>query len=68
MLYYLSRAWTYLYFVPRILGFMQAPAGEPLTTEVAGQVVQWVNLSWIRAGIDGVVEILLLVASSRRDA
>jgi len=47
---------------------LRAPAGEPLTPEVAGQVVQWVNLSWLRAGIDGVVAILLLVAGSRRDA
>jgi hypothetical protein len=40
----------------------------PLTADVAGQVIQWVNLSWMRAAIDGVVAILLLLASSGRDA
>lgn len=64
VLYYLSRAWTYLYFVPRVFAFMDVPAG-PLNADVASRVVEWVNLSWIRAAIDGVVAILFVSASNR---
>jgi len=67
-LYYLSRVWSYLYFVPRILQFMEAPAGAPLAPDLADQIVQWVNLSWIRAAIDGVAAVLLLLAISKDDA
>ena len=62
-LYYLSRAWSYLYFVPPILRFMEIPAGGPLTPDLADQIVQWVNRSWMRAAIDGVVAILFLLAT-----
>ena len=66
-LYYLSRAWTYLYFVPRIFEFMEAPAGGMLTPDLVSQIIQWVNLSWIRTAVDGVVAILFLIATSRSD-
>jgi len=67
ILYYLSRAWTYLYFVPRIFEFMEVSTGGPLSADLVSQMIQWVNLSWIRAANDGVVAVLLLLATSRSD-
>jgi len=59
-LFYLSRAWTYLYFVPQIFRFMTLPVDVPLSPKVATSVLKWVTLSWIRCAIDGVTAILFL--------
>ena len=65
ILYYCARAWTYIYFVPAIFKLMAVPAGTQISPELAGQIMQWVNLSWIRCAIDGVLAALLLFATSR---
>jgi hypothetical protein len=67
VLFYLSRVWTYIYFVPQIFQFMRIPATEPISVDVANGVLKWVNLSWIRCAIDGVVAILFLRAASTRE-
>ena len=67
ILYYLSRAWTYLYFVPRIFEFLEVSTGGSLRADLVSQMIHWVNLSWIRAASDGVVAVLLLLATSRSD-
>ena len=64
VLFYLSRAWTYIYFVPQIFQFMAVPAGASISPEVANGVAKWVNLSWIRYASDGVVAVLFLRAVS----
>jgi hypothetical protein len=64
VLFYLSRAWTYIYFVPQIFRFMALEAGTPLSSEVASDILKWVNLSWIRCTIDGIVAVLFLRATS----
>jgi hypothetical protein len=64
VLFYLSRAWTYIYFVPQIFRFMTLQAGTPLSSEGASDVLRWVNLSWIRCAIDGIVAVLFLRAAS----
>jgi hypothetical protein len=68
VLFYLSRAWTYIYFVPQILKFMSIPGGTALSYDVGSAVLTWVNLSWIRCAIDGVVAILFLRAASKPEA
>jgi hypothetical protein len=65
VLFYLSRAWTYLYFVPEIFRFMALPPNGPINLEIASSVISWVNLSWVRCAIDGAVAILFLRAASQ---
>jgi hypothetical protein len=64
LLYYAARAWTYVYFVPNIFEFMTTPAGAALSAELTGRVREWVLLSWIRTGIDGLLAVLFLLAAA----
>jgi len=66
-LFYLSRVWTYLYFVPQIFKFMATQVGTPIPAEIASSVVKWVALSWIGCAIDGVVAVVFLRAASAPD-
>jgi hypothetical protein len=68
ILFYLSRAWTYVYFVPQIFQFMAVPAGASISAELANNLMKWVNLSWIRCAVDGITAILFFSAASMRDA
>jgi hypothetical protein len=68
LLYYAARVWTYLYFVPNIFEFMATSAAGPLSAELMNRVTRWVNLSWVRAAIDGLTAVLFLVAASKADA
>ena len=63
-LYYSSRGWTYIYFVPAIFRFMSVP-DNPLSPDLASQIMRWVNLSWIRCTVDGVLACLLIYATSK---
>jgi hypothetical protein len=65
VLFYLSRVWSYVYFVPQIFRFMRIQTTEPISGKVASDVLKWVNLSWIRCAIDGVVAILFLRATAK---
>jgi hypothetical protein len=47
-LYYAMRAWSYLYFVPRIFDWADLPAGQPFSAEQLDQIRVWVALSWVR--------------------
>ena len=67
VLSYLSRAWSYLYFVPQILRFMVMRTGASISDDMARSVSNWVNLSWLRCLIDGVTAILFLRAAARCD-
>jgi hypothetical protein len=64
LLYYGARGWSYGYFVPRILEFMALPIEGGLSDELAEAVATWVQLSWIRAAVDGGVAIMFLFAVS----
>jgi hypothetical protein len=68
VLFYLSRAWTYIYFVPQIFKFMSIPGDTALSYDVGSAVLTWVNLSWITCAIGGVVAILFLRAASKPEA
>jgi hypothetical protein len=65
LLYYAARAWTYLYFVPGVFEFMATSPGGTLAADLVSRVTRWVDLSWIRAAIDGVTAVLFLVAASK---
>jgi hypothetical protein len=65
ILYYCARAWTYIYFVPAIFKLMAVPAGIPISPELTSEIMRWVNLSWIRCAVDGILAALLLFATSR---
>ena len=67
-MYYAARAWTYVYFVPNIFAFMTTPAGAVLSAELTGRVREWVLLSWLRTGIDGVLAVLFLLAAATAGA
>lgn len=67
VLFYLSRAWTYVYFVPQIFHFLTIEPGGSISPDVASAILKWVNLSWIRCAIDGVVATLFLRAASKLD-
>jgi hypothetical protein len=62
--YYAARIWTYVYFVPNIFEFMKTPAGGSLSADLVGRVTAWVQLSWIRTAIDGLMAVLFLLAAS----
>lgn len=68
ILYYCARAWTYIYFVPAIFKLMATPVTHPLSPELASEIMRWVNLSWIRCAVDGILAALLLFATSRASA
>jgi hypothetical protein len=61
-LYYAMRAWSYLYFVPRIFDWAEQPVGQPFSAEQLDQIRTWVGLSWFRGAADGLLFVLLLVA------
>src|SRR5215207_4673783 len=61
-LYYAMRAWSYLYFVPRIFDWAELPAGQPFSTDQLHQIRLWIGLSWVRGAADGLLFVLLLVA------
>lgn len=65
LLYYSSRCWTYIYFVPAIFRFMSVPPDNPLSSDLASEIMRWVNLSWIRCAVDGVLACMLLYAASK---
>ena len=67
VLFYLSRVWSYIYFVPQIFQFMTVSSGGALSSELAASVVKWVNLSWLRCAFDGVVAVLFLRAASESE-
>ena len=60
VVFYISRVWTYLYFVPQI--FDWSGSTTPLTAGQLEQAQTWVDLSWIRLAIDITIMILLLAA------
>lgn len=64
-LYYLARCWTYVYFVPRVFELMATTEHETLSAGLVSQMMMWVNLSWIRCVIDGVLAALLLLSISK---
>src|SRR5436190_13686543 len=39
VLFYLSRLWSYLYFVPQIFDFMKMQADTALSPEIAGKII-----------------------------
>jgi hypothetical protein len=43
---------------------MTTPAGAALSAELTGRVREWVLLSWIRTGIDGLLAVLFLLAAT----
>jgi hypothetical protein len=63
MIFFAMRVWSYLYFVPDILGWNQGTIGQPLSADQLEQAALWVDLSWIRLGADAVMALLLLGAA-----
>eukprot|EP00455_Lapot_gusevi_P044963 TRINITY_DN5702_c0_g1_i1.p1 TRINITY_DN5702_c0_g1~~TRINITY_DN5702_c0_g1_i1.p1 ORF type:complete len:143 (+),score=24.68 TRINITY_DN5702_c0_g1_i1:65-493(+) len=67
ILFYAGRVWSYTFFIPRIMTeFMPLPPGQPLTDKAAADLVQWVQLSWVRCALDGIACVLILYALSLR--
>jgi hypothetical protein len=66
--YYISRVWTYVYFVPAIFRLMELPLESSLSADLASQIAHWVNLSWIRCAVNGALALLLLFAALRPPA
>lgn len=63
ILYYLSRAATYVYFVPKIFHFMTLePTIAAADSAVVTEVLQWIKLSWIRCAIDCIASVMLFIA------
>ena len=61
--YYGMRVWTYIYFVPVIFEFGAIPPDGPFSAEVVERFRIWVNLSWIRFGVDISTNLLFLLAA-----
>jgi hypothetical protein len=62
-LFFALRVWSYLYFIPDILEWNQGMTGQPLSSDQLDQAVLWVDLSWIRLGLDAAIALLLLGAA-----
>ena len=65
--YYISRAWTYIYFAPVIVNtFIPIASKEIITldTILESQLIQWIPLSWIRCFADCLSSFILLVVIS----
>jgi len=66
-IYYTSRAWTYIYFAPVIVNtFIPIASKEIITldTILESQLIQWIQLSWIRCFADCFSSFILLVVIS----
>ena len=61
--YYAMRVWTYVYFVPNIFEFGALPPEGPFSAEVVERFRIWVNLSWLRFGVDLLTNLLFLLAA-----
>jgi hypothetical protein len=61
--FYAMRVWTYLYFVPNIFEFGALPPDGPFSAEVVERFRIWVNLSWLRFGVDISTNLLFLLAA-----
>ena len=62
-LYYAMRVWTYIYFVPNIFEFGALSPDGPFSAEVVERFRIWVNLSWLRFGVDILTNLLFLLAA-----
>jgi len=63
VVYYGMRVWTYVYFVPNIFEFGAIPPDGPFSAEVVERFRIWVNLSWLRFGVDISTNLLFLLAA-----
>ena len=61
----LMRAWTFLYFVPEVLRFMDTPPAGPFSPELAAAVGLWGALGWIRRALITTTAVLVLLALTR---
>jgi hypothetical protein len=62
-LYFAMRVWSYLYFISDILEWNRGMTGQPLSSAQLVQAVLWVDLSWVRLGLDAATALLLLGAA-----
>jgi hypothetical protein len=62
-MFFALRVWSYLYFIPDILDWNQGTTGQPLSADQLKQATLWVDLSWIRLGVDATIALLLLSAA-----
>lgn len=62
-LFYLGRAWTYLHFVPKVMGYMKLTHGD-LSDAVIAEIHLWIRLSWLRTALDFFTMVCLLSAIS----
>lgn len=63
-IYYLSRAWTYLYFAPIIVNIFIPMASQDIITldiKLENQIYQWIQLSWLRCIADIISSFILLL-------
>jgi len=63
VVYYGMRVWTYVYFVPNIFELGAIPPDGPFSAEVVERFRIWVNLSWLRFGVDISTNLLFLLAA-----
>jgi hypothetical protein len=60
--FYAMRIWSYVYFIPAILAWSSV-LPERAPPEIRIQIGQWASLSWVRLAIDGLVNVLFLLAA-----
>jgi hypothetical protein len=63
VVFYAMRIWTYVYFVPSIFEFATIQPDGPFSAELVERFRLWVNLSWLRLGIDVLTNLLFLLAA-----
>jgi hypothetical protein len=63
VVYYAMRVWSYIYFVPNIFEFGALPPDGPFSAEVVERFRIWVNLSWLRFGVDLSTNVLFVLAA-----
>ncbi|KAB2342630.1 hypothetical protein [Actinomadura rudentiformis] len=63
--FYLVRAWTYLYFGPHVVSIEDAliQSGNVMSADVEADIERWSSLNQIRTALDAIVYALLLLAA-----
>jgi hypothetical protein len=70
-IYYLSRAWTYLYFAPVIVKVFIPLAAQDVKTidsKLENDIYQWIQLSWLRCIADIISSFILLIIIAEYNA
>ena len=50
--YIIMRAWSAVYFIPRMLAFQKVPLDSPPSDELSRRVARWTFWTWLREPLD----------------